>query len=346
MTAPLSTIYQLLESSDTKFRVFDMGRRVKKLSKDTFKQFEDATIAYPYPLQQKAWFAVLFWDKERSQESFLWFLSFQLDEQGKLIQATRNHFISMVVEVLGTQLTGGGQKQEALDNNPYTFKPDQNKLAMLNAKIKEQMNQDASVYYEHAQNYIRGLIGWDNYEGVGVQGLADYVTRLNQDFNLDSLVNALDNMPVQVSSVTLSLLEHINIPTTLAEVINKSALAALAQNDKAGLLNCIRGISYASAKGLRRELLKTVLQSPLGTDPDVLIVITGRCWQDLKDDELRRAFMENLATASPDHQLFIGLVSDLVAIPDIREQMLQGFRDSERSVALATAIGQLFSQSR
>lgn len=346
MTAQLSTIYQLLEASDTQYRVFDMGRRVQKLSKETFKAFEDATEPYPFPLQQKAWIAILFWDKQRSSEHFLWFLNFQLDEQGKLIQAVRNHFITMVIEVLGTQLTGGSDKQEQLDNNPYTFKPDQNKLAMLNAQIKTQMNQNASVYYEPAQNYLRALMGWENWQSVGVQGLADFAARLDVDDNEQTLIDALPHLPAEVASPLLSLLEHASVDTKLSEALYQNAVTAIDNQDKPGLISHLRAISNAKAGGLRKQLLDKLLQSDLATDQEVLIVITGRCWIDLQDDALRMMFLERLAEASPDHQLFLGLVSDLVAIPSIRNQMLASFRSVERSERLASAIGVLFGRSQ
>ncbi len=346
MSTALSTIYQLLESTDTQYRVFDMGRRVQKLSKDTFKAFEDATIPYPAPLQQKAWLAILFWDKNRSEQHYLWFLSFALDEQGKLIQATRNHFIAMVIEVLGTTLTGNGDKQTQLDNNPYTFKPDQNKLAMLNAQIKSQMNQNASVYYEHAQNYLRALMGWNDWQGVGLQGLADFAVRLQSDNNQTTLIKALPNLPPEVANPMLSLLEHIAIEAPLAEAILHRGEKAIAAQDKNALVQSLRAISHSKASGMRTQLLQLTLQSALALEADILIVIAARLWLDLADETLRLAYLEKLAAAGEDHQLFIGLVSDLVAIPAIRQQMLSSFRSTERSDTLASAIGQLFSREQ
>ncbi|NQZ12102.1 MAG: DUF3549 family protein [Algicola sp.] len=344
MTDQLSTIHQLLESTDTQYRVFDMGRRVQKISQDDFRAFENATVPYPYPLKKKAWFAILFWDKKRSEQQFLWFLNFELDEQGKLIQAVRNHFIHMVIEVLGTDLTEGNDDQDKLDNNPYTFKPDQNKLAILNAQIKSQMKQNASIYYEHAQNYLRGLLGWQDWQSVGVQGLGDFVTRLDSDDNLASLLKALPNLPQEVEMPLLSLLEHISIPTQLTETLYDKALHALKNNDQPALINCLRAISNSKAIKIRQKLLTEILASDLATDQQVLLVITGRCWLDLQDDTLRHQFLESLASASPDQVLFQGIVADLVAIPAIRSQLLQSFRNPERSATLATAIGHLFSQ--
>ena len=344
MTDTLSTLYQLLESSDTQYRVFDMGRRVQKLSQADFRAFEDTGIPYPWPLQQKAWLAILFWDKKRSDEHFLWFLSFPLDEQGKLIQASRNHFVHMVIEILGTQLTGNQQSQDKLDNNPYTFKPDQNKLAMLNAQIKTQMKQNASVYYEHAQSYLKGTLGWNEWQSVGVQGLADIAARLDSDGNAEAITKALEHLPQAVQTPLLSLLEHTPIPTELTEALLAFGRNAVASNDKQALINALRAISNSQAAPLRRQLLTEVLASPMGVDADILVVLTGRCWLDLEDAPLRMAFLEKLAEASPDMQLFQGLVGDLVAIPAIRNQMLQSFRSPDRSATLAKAIGVLFGQ--
>ncbi|MFT4927715.1 MAG: hypothetical protein ACI8WB_003828, partial [Phenylobacterium sp.] len=84
--------------------------------------------------------------------------------------------------------------------------------------------------------------------------------------------------------------------------------------------------------------------SELATDQHILLVITGRCWLDLQDDALRAAFLEKLASASEDQQLFQGIVADLVAIPAVRPYILQSFRNTDRSPTLATAIGHLFGQ--
>ncbi|MFT4928807.1 MAG: hypothetical protein ACI8WB_004927, partial [Phenylobacterium sp.] len=263
MTDQLSTIYQLLDASNTLYRVFDIGRRVQKLSQSEFQDFETTTMPYPYPLQKKAWLAILFWDKARSEQQYLWFLKFDLDEQGKLIQATRSHFVSMVMENLGTQLTGDNISQDKLNNNPYTFKPDQTKLAALNARIKIETRQPASVYYEHSQSYLSGALGWHDWQNVAVQGLADFATRINDGQNLPDLLNAWPHLPAQVKTSLCSLLEHVVIPTSLAELLSEQGLAALKSNDKTALLDSLRGLSHAKATKIRQQLLAKVLASEL-----------------------------------------------------------------------------------
>lgn len=321
-----------------------MGRRVSKLSNEQFKSFEEATAPYPYPLQQKAWLAILFWDKKRSEQHYLWFLKFQLDEQGKLIQATRNHFLAMVIEVLGTQLTGSNsEQQQKLDNNPYTFKPDQNKLAYVNALIKQQLKQPASVYYEHAQSYLSGAQGWQSWQQVGIQGLADVAARIDADNNQSIVQQALPHLPTEVLTPLCAQLEHSQIPTHLTESLINIAEQALENNQKPLLINTIRAISYSKAAPLRQQLLSKVLASTFAQDIEILIVITGRCWLDLYDDTLRLAFLEKLAALN-DIELFQGLVADLVAIPAVRNKVLSSFRSTERSPTLAKAIGHLFGQ--
>jgi hypothetical protein len=45
----ISTLTEFLEQSGAKYRVFDLGRRVTKISVDTFSGFENAQQPYPYP---------------------------------------------------------------------------------------------------------------------------------------------------------------------------------------------------------------------------------------------------------------------------------------------------------
>jgi len=69
----INTLSEFLSKSQSQYRVFDMGRRVQKLSSDTFADFEDAKVPYPYPLQQHAWIAILFWNKQQSNQHYIWF---------------------------------------------------------------------------------------------------------------------------------------------------------------------------------------------------------------------------------------------------------------------------------
>ncbi|MBL1418775.1 MAG: DUF3549 family protein, partial [Moritella sp.] len=56
----LNTLSEFLLQAKTQFRVYDMGRKISKISTDDFMQFESAQRPYPAPLQRHAQFAITF----------------------------------------------------------------------------------------------------------------------------------------------------------------------------------------------------------------------------------------------------------------------------------------------
>ena len=82
--AKITTLSEFLHQSGAKYRVFDMGRRVTKLTADEFVNFEWAKKPYPLPFQRSALFGVIFWHPEAAEKHYVWFLTFPLDEQGLL----------------------------------------------------------------------------------------------------------------------------------------------------------------------------------------------------------------------------------------------------------------------
>ena len=97
----ISSISALLNLSDSQYRIFDIGRRVDKISKEQFEKIEAAELPYPFPTQGHALLAIAFWQK-RSSSPYLWFIKIPLDERGLLNQGARNHFIAIIIETLIT----------------------------------------------------------------------------------------------------------------------------------------------------------------------------------------------------------------------------------------------------
>ena len=137
---PVPTLSALMETANAQWRVFDLGRRIQSLSKAEFAQIEENKKSYPFPIQQKARFALVFWHQADSQKAkanpFIWFLQFDLDEMGLLKLQQRDHYISLVIKALGEEFIGKSDEQSSeLDNHPYSFTPDQNRQAAFNAKL-------------------------------------------------------------------------------------------------------------------------------------------------------------------------------------------------------------------
>ncbi|WP_166113789.1 DUF3549 family protein [Pseudoalteromonas sp. Z9A5] len=342
MSEQIATLGQLLDNAGTQWRAFDIGRHITKLDKKQFLAIEQAQVPYPYPLAGHAWLAIQFWDVKASKEPYVWFLKFPVDEQSMLVSASRDHFADMVIQALGTEITGE-QADGKLDNNPYVFTPNANKLAAFNAQIKVLLKQPASQYYEHAQLYFSGKIGFDNWQSVALQGIADFALRLDSDTNLSNLKKAWSHLPVEVLQPLSAMLEHVEIPTSISELLVDYAQTAIDNKDTIAITSALRAISKGQAQGLCAQLVDNVLSSPVGQDSDVLLTIAGRCFAQLENSERLHIFMDNCAHHQQIEELFPSVFADLVAIPTIRPHLLGLLRKENRSETLARAIGRLFS---
>lgn len=342
MTEQIATLGQLLDAAGTTWRVFDIGRHITKLDKKQFAAIEQTQIPYPYPLAGHAWLAIQFWDVSASKEPYVWFLKLPLDEQSRLVSASRDHFANMVIEALGTEITGENADGK-LDNNPYVFTPNANKLAAFNALVKRLLKQPASQYYEYAQLYFSGQLGFDNWQALAVQGIADFATRLDHDNNQANLQQAWANLPAEVLNPLSAMLEHVEINTALAQQLTDYGLEAIKNQDSLALTAALRSLSNASAQGLTAKLVDACLDSELNTHQDILLTIAGRCFSHLEEPERLHKYMNCCAHHTEVEELFVSVFADLVAIPTLRPHLLALIRQENRSETLSRAIGRLFS---
>ena len=213
----ISTISELLGLSDSQYRIYDIGRRIDKISKSDFNKIELNQLPYPYPSQGHAFIAIAFWQK-KSSEPFLWFVKLALDERGLLNLATRNHFIEVIITALGTDLTVDPteKQEELLKSNPYHFTPSQYKLAYLNSTLKVELKQAPSSYLPSLTQYLEKQ-QWDKWQSVGVQGITDFVARLEQNDYKTQLVQAFEHLPEQVILPFCAALENVTLDVQLIE---------------------------------------------------------------------------------------------------------------------------------
>lgn len=348
----LNTLSEFLLQAKTQFRVYEMGRKIKKIPTDEFLKFETNQLPYPAPIQRQAQFALTFWNKNENNQHYLWFLQFPLDEQGLLLQGSRNAFLNMVVESLGLMMekTPSKEEQERLASNPYVFKPSTEKVAMLHAIINRDFIRPASQYYPNAQAYFSGQSGWENWQEVGVQGICDVAARLDRDNNSEHLQKALPQLPDEPLYSLCQALEHEAIPTQIAEQLADliARESAKPTTDDVRLSMLLRALSSAPAQGLRTALYDKLLTHRPNQEAQTqtLIALAGRCWHDLTDETLLLRFFEAAVRQEQGQELFIYLFSDLVAIPALRQYVLAMLRTPERSNALGSAIGLLFSHNK
>jgi len=343
----IDTISQLLHYSNSQFRIYDIGRKIEKIPKELFEKIELNQMPYPTPSQGHACFAIVFWQKQ-SPQPFLWLLKLPLDERGLLNQGARNHFIAIIVEALGDDLTQSVDKEqeELLKNNPYLYTPAQYKLAALNSKIKFELKQAPSEYLSPFVSYITGDNGWDNWQAVGVQGITDFAVRIKTENYSKLLVNALPSIPSEVLLPLCGALENEAFSADLIEALLKLFREKCKHTDKTEAnmqlqQHLLRSLA-SNCQHVHIEKLVAELLQQQHVASELLITLSGRCWLALANDGRLMAFLEHLVSAD-DQALFNSIFKDLVSIPVIRPIVFQCMRAPERSAALSKAIGKLFN---
>ncbi len=333
----IQTLTQLLQSSGCQYRIFDLGRRIIPIESKLFSSVEQAQQSYPFPLQKQAQFAIVYWNQQR--QPWIWFLKFPLDERGLLKQFDIGSFIKYVIEAVGTHLNNqpNQEQQQKLADNPYTFNPTEEKLAVFHSQVRVLLDIQASQYYERAQHYFSGALGWDKWQTVGLQGVADICTRLNQQQNELTLCKALQHLPNEPKYALLGSLEHIKLPEGLADSILKSARNECGKEkpDLFLISAFVRALS-GSGENQLATLVSEILNNSRLSHQEVLIGIAGRSWQILEDTALAELFLLRLAQTE-NQSLFNRLFADLVMIPALRMVFLPLLHGNP-SQELATAL--------
>ena len=340
----INTLSDFLEKSNCQFCVHDLGRKVCKIPNSAFKNVAHNLIPYPYPIQQHAFFALTFWQVGAQKEHFIWFLKMPLDEQGLLKIPAQTSFINMVVEAMGEDLTVqvSDKQQQRLANNPFLFKPNTEKLAIFNAHINASFIRPASSFYAGAVHYFSGSTSWNEWQELGIQGIADLTTRLDHDNNQQNLINALPYLPEQpLQSLALCLEHQAKISPELCQAIAERAQIELLANRQENAILLLRALASSPAIAVTKKLLIEQFSSDLIHNIHWYVGIAGRLWAVLADETLLNRFLESLANNQP--SLFPQLFADIVAIPALRDKVLKQIRLPARSPALTQAIGVLFS---
>ena len=347
MTDPvtINNISTFFELSQFEYRVFDMSRTVRPLSNETFKQIETQNALYPTPFQQHAWLGILFWHPDRVKEPAIWFLKFPIDEMGFLKLEARDTFIQEMLEQVGKRIKSENSSKtdktadsaEPSKESQFAFKPQQDKMAIFNALATRALGEKPSKFYVHAQEYFAGKLGYEQWSFLGFQGLADVAANLDINDNMQVVSSAIAHMPEQPLNLFSQLLEHVKPDTGLSQALLNRLKKELVKKepDTPLVISLARGLS--AHPDAIKEAVELLLESDLNTDIEVLALIASRAWNTLKTTSLLNTYLE--ALAQQDQQAFDVILMELLPIPDMRETLLTGLRDSDRSHDLVTRIG-------
>lgn len=333
------TIAELVAKSGAQMRVFDLGRRIEEVPLAGFKAFEQMQKPYPVPYLKHAWLGILSWNPDEPGQHNIWFVKLPLDEQNILQPGPRDAFLQHWLRV-------AQYPDQKHGDAPCSYKPDANRMAYFHALALQTLGQGTTQYYATARAYLSGDIGWDNWQQLGLQGLAEVVARLAEEQNETLLCKALPHLPAVPRNVVLGFLENAAPGQALTSAINDSLSQVVAGGaEVADLAAFARALSHSVNADQRVLLLQLLLQHPHSRSVELLAALGSRCWRDLQGG-LLLAYLECLAVNEQGISAFNALVADLLALPGMRERFMEVFRSPQRSESLAQAIGQLLSLAR
>jgi hypothetical protein len=347
MENKLNSISQFLTFGKFEYRIYDLGRKLTLLPNDLFQRIEDQSVLYPYPFQQKAWLALLFWSEADHAEPTIWFLQFPIDELGYLKLASRDAFMQELLVHVGSNLQAqqtGQAMQDSLKESAFAFKPRQDRLAIFHAFATVELKQQPSHYYAPTQAYLSGKLGYEQWQFLGLQGIADMIARLHLDNNAALLRDAVPQLPTPPLISFAENLEHTVVGTGLSLALTQRLEQALeAQEVNAPLIAAlIRALSSSQEEATRQQMLKQVLTRKAAKEIEVIAAIAGRAWQDITQEELLPLFIQTVA-----HQpqaAFNVILVDLMGIPDKRDPVLKVLRSPQRTALLSKRIGGFFAE--
>ncbi|MGB0732644.1 MAG: DUF3549 family protein [Pontibacterium sp.] len=339
------SLIEFLRQSGIQLRIFDMGRRVSKISAELFHKVEQAQTPYPSPYLHHAWVSILLWNPKERAQSAVWFLKLPLDEQGFLVQAARDDIMNRLLQNVTN--AAEGSQNDALKDNPFSFKPEQEKMAIFHAYATQATGAAPSQYYDFAKSYASGEQGFSNWQSLGFQGIADLVVRFEEGNNTSHIAHAIEKMPHAPYEILCSCLENISLPHEVFSALQKRFEKSLeeAGNQAPHIAAQIRGISMAKDYEGKVALLSKVLKSESAKDAEVLAAIATRCDSALRSPALLQAYLEALAVSNAGQIGFSRILADLMFMPDLRALILNAFRSEDRSPALTKAIGQMFGDN-
>lgn len=358
----VDTLTEFLTMGETHYYIFDLGRLVRQIPNDEFAAMEAGQRPYPTPAQQHAWLAIVFWRKGTPQQSspYIWFAKFPLDERGLINHAARQHYLQIIMQALGRDITAEAspQQEELLKQNPYIFTPSEDKRAAFHAQVSCLLQQPPSIFFDDVQSFILGQRQPADWQQLGIQGVHDLAARLDQQSQVRQAIHQqFQSWPAGFIKALATALEHQILPLDLQQ--NLQALFAQAVSRSAQepeyselLLPLLRSLSASvvDAAGaaesnlfteLPRQTQRLLAAQSLSTslEQDILVVLAARCWPLLQDTNLRATFLERL---SQHGDLFSHLFADLVTVPALRMHFLLLLRDpSTASVQVQEAIARL-----
>ena len=320
----IDSISEFLLHAGTRYQVFDMGRGLSFVDTQQFLELENGGVPCPAPRQSKAWFAIAFTQASTSTDQaktndYIWFISLPIDEQSRIISATRNHFLQLIVEAL----RANKYLEKGLPNNPYVFNPTETQrgqLAMLiacnNASTFETRCKQALTYI-HAPSVMdwKILVTQDTYFCA---------CRINSDPTLVRvLITNWSLLALQVRHTLLKALQVLELNEELQQYLF-SELKTCGCANTSELI--ILALSSEKPNLSLQAFICEMLASKNSLNINILSILAGRYYPQFTPGILRLFFNACLAldeAKGKDGLLFADFYRDIVAIPSLKTQAIE-----------------------
>ncbi|GGN32859.1 MULTISPECIES: DUF3549 family protein [Marinomonas] len=331
---------------------YDLGRNITKITPQQAIQFDRKQQAYPFPFRQHAWLACLLTSKDTAKKDsanagVIWFVKLPLDEAGCLNLGTRDHFIKSIVDKILHKGEEAGLS-EALEDNPYVFKPDQERMASFHAILGKNLHKAPSHYFDDVVKHLSSDVNKqdDSWQTLGLQGIAELAARVDEDTYQALIQKAIQHAAKPVVSALCHALEHETLSSQLQET-----LIAQLQTEQDALMQA----SYLRALS-RAELNNTLLLPLFGllgsltecqdNDLHPIAALAAKCPHWLgQNPQLLRIIMEKLAHREDGYIAFRQIAAELSQHPEAKQPLWSLLRCGHVSPKLAQAVSYLFTQT-
>lgn len=347
----IESLADLFELAQCKATYFDLGRHIQKLTPQETIQFDRQQAAYPYPYRQQATFAIVLHpkaEKPHSDNMSIWFIRLPIDEKGSINLGTRDHLIKSIVDKI-LKDDNSTDLSEALIDNPYAFKPDTERMASFHAILAKQMKKEPSLYFSELVTYLAGDISREdnNWETIGLQGIADLATRANEEKYKPIIKKVLKNAPLTLASTLAKALEHEKLDDDYLMFIVAEFRESIDIEFKASL---IRAVSRSNGHQRLSQILQLSLVSGEKSANDdqlqLIVALVAKCPHWLANDpELLHLTMENLAQRDDGFHAFSKISIELTHTLLVKDALWTLFKNNQIGSRLAQAVAHLFNKS-
>jgi hypothetical protein len=220
-------------------------------------------------------------------------------------------------------------------------------MALFHAYSTLTSSQPASKFYENAQEYFSGQKGFDDWQSLGYQGIADLVVRHEKGSNGKILTKAIPLLPDAPFEVLCTCIESIEPSHDLFEALALRTEQTLERGTASAnhIAAITRALSNCRNTPRKFELIGKIIDSDFALDPEVIVAVATRCIDALQEPTVLHRFLEKLAIGKAGQAGFSRILSDLMFMPVLRALILMQFRNEERSEELTQAIGEMFGQN-